>query len=362
MERNNQNHAQCNVEGHFVEQHELEHLFAQERILDLRYDYAFKAVFTKDTEKSRLALSDLISSLIGRSIVVDTIIANEPAPEYKGQKKIRYDIACRGKNGELVNVEMSFHPIDDELYRLEYYASRQFVGQDIGGIDKEYSDLKETYQIAILAQRIFFPDKNLTHTFQFNDLQTQVSLNGKVRIITLELEKASAFIDKPFKEMSNAEAWAAFFQYLTNEAKREKIKEIINNEEGIAMAVKTMGTFSQKEIDYIRETAEIKARLDWNSYINDAKRKGLKEGREEGLKEGREEGLKEGREEGLEEGREEGRKKGREEGREEGRQEGFEKGKEQEKFIIAKNLLAEGSTLEFVQKITGLSPETIANL
>jgi len=278
-----------NVERHFVEQHELEHLFAQERILDLRYDMVFKAVFTKDTEIARLALSDLISSLIGRVVLVDTIIANEPASEYSGQKKVRFDIACRSKNGELVNVEMSFHPIDDELYRLEYFASRQFVGQDIAGIDKEYSDLKETYQIAILAQRIFFPDKNLTHTFQFNDLQTQVSLGGKMRIITLELEKASAFIDKSVKEMSDAEAWAAFFQYLTNEAKREKIKEIINSEEGIAMAVKTMGTFSQKEIDYIRETAEIKARLDWNSYIKDAKNKGRKEGLEEGHEEGRQE-------------------------------------------------------------------------
>jgi len=315
-------------------QHEWEPLFSKERILDLRYDMAFKAVFTRDSEKSRLALSDLISSLIGRTVLVDTITANEPASAYKGQKKIRYDIACRSKNGELINVEMSFNPINDELYRLEYYASRQFVGQDIEGDDKEYSDLKESYQIAILAQRMFFPDKNLTHTFQFNDLQTQVSLNGKMRIITLELEKAAVFIDKPIEEMIEAEAWAAFFQYLTDETKREKIKEIINNEEGIAMAVKILGTFSQKEIDYIRETAEIKARLDWNSYIKDAKQEGMKKG--------------------LEEGRNEGRIEGRNEGRIEGRNE--------EKMIIAKNLLAEGSTPEFVNRITGLSLEEIEKL
>jgi len=45
----------------------------------------------------------------------------------------------------------------------------------------------------------------------------------------------------------------------------------------------------------------------------------------------------------------------RREAREEGREEGIEKGK----LIIAKNLLAEGSTPEFVQRITGLSLEEI---
>jgi len=62
------------------------------------------------------------------------------------------------------------------------------------------------------------------------------------------------------------------------------------------------------------------------------------------------------------EGREEGREEGLEQGREEGREEGEEIGMEKEKQIIAKNLLAEGSTPEFVHRITGLSPEQIAAL
>jgi predicted transposase/invertase (TIGR01784 family) len=40
----------------------------------------------------------------------------------------------------------------------------------------------------------------------------------------------------------------------------------------------------------------------------------------------------------------------------------YEEGREEEKLEIARNLLAEGSTLEFVQKITGLDIETIENL
>jgi len=44
------------------------------------------------------------------------------------------------------------------------------------------------------------------------------------------------------------------------------------------------------------------------------------------------------------------------------RREAREEGMEQEKLIIAKNLLAEGSTPEFVHKITGLPPEEIETL
>ena len=62
--------------------------------------------------------------------------------------------------------------------------------------------------------------------------------------------------------------------------------------------------------------------------------------------------------EGREEGREEGMVKGREEGWENGRREG----RAGEKLEIARNALAEGAAPEFIQKITGLDPETIEKL
>jgi predicted transposase/invertase (TIGR01784 family) len=247
------------------------------RILDIRNDPVFKAVFTRDTPMSRTALSALISALIEQTVAVETIVANEPATGFLGQKKIRYDISCMSKKREPINVEMSFHPIDDELNRIEYFASRLFVGQDIEGIEKTYSDLKETYQISILAQKSFFTDKYLTHTFQFYDPQANVSLDGKIRIITLELDKADAFIGKPVEEMTNTELWAAYFQYLTDETKREKIKEIINHEEGIAMATNTLRQVSAEYEAYCLQTSLMKGELDWRSGMRDAKLEGRNE-------------------------------------------------------------------------------------
>jgi len=52
----------------------------------------------------------------------------------------------------------------------------------------------------------------------------------------------------------------------------------------------------------------------------------------------------------------------REEALEDGREEGEEIGMEKEKLIIAKNLLSEGSTPEFVHRITGLTLDKIEEI
>jgi len=263
--------------------------FGDRAILDIRYDPVFKAVFTKETAESRLALSDLISALIGRTVTVETIIANEPAIDDLRQRYLRFDVACKTGKGEPVNVEMSFNPDVSEPVRLEYHAARLFVGQDIHGKDKNYDDLKETYQIAILAKGRFFPDENFAHNFLYYDPDNHVSLGGRTRIITVELVKTGPVVDKPIEEMTIAERWAVFFQYLTDEEKRGKIIEIINREEGIAMAVETLANITQDEIEYARMSTLIKSQLDYQSGMVSARRKGLAEGRNEGLIEGRNE-------------------------------------------------------------------------
>jgi len=255
-----------------------------DRILDIRYDPVFKAVFTRDTSKSRGALSKLISALIGRTVAVETIIANEPPIDDLRQRYLRFDVACKTEKGELVNVEMSFNPNVSEPVRLEYYVSRLFVGQDIHGIDKNYDDLKETYQIAILANEKFFDDENFVHNFSYCDLDNRISLGGRTKIITIELVKTEPVAGKPVEEMTNAELWAVFFQYLTDEEKRDKIIEIINQEEGIAMAVDTLINITKDDIEFARMTTLIKSELDWQSGIVDAERKGRNEEKLENAK------------------------------------------------------------------------------
>jgi predicted transposase/invertase (TIGR01784 family) len=289
-----------------------------ERILDIRFDPVFKAVFTRDTAQSRGALSDLISALIGRKVMAEVITANEPAIDDIRQRYLRFDATCKTAQGELINVEMSFNPKPIEPVRLEYYAARLFTGQDIHGKDKKYDSLKETCQIAILAKEKFFPDENFKHAFLYYDPDTRTALGGKTRIITVELAKTKPIADKPVETMTNAELWAVFFEYLTDSEKRAKILQIINHEEGIAMALETLVTITQDEREYAFQTSLLKGELDWQNDMAYARESGLEEGRAEGRNEA--------------------------------------------SFDIAKRMKSRGLSFAEIAEDTGLSPETIAAL
>ncbi|MDR0302310.1 MAG: Rpn family recombination-promoting nuclease/putative transposase [Treponema sp.] len=232
MQTNFQNSAQCGQKP-FV--------FRDDKpILDIRYDNVFKAVFTRDNAESKGALSSLISALIEKQVSVETIQANEPPVDGIGQRNIRFDISCKTQSGELVNIEMSLYPKADELERIEYY-----------------------------------------------DPINRVSLNGKTRIIIMELVKAAKVIEKSADEMSGAEAWAAFFEYLTDKGKSEKITEIVNHEGGIAMAASALFNITDDEREYARVTSELKYELDHQSDMVHAKRQGIQQGLQQGVHQGR---------------------------------------------------------------------------
>jgi predicted transposase/invertase (TIGR01784 family) len=260
-------------------------------LIDIRRDNVFKAVFTKNIPASKRALADLVSSLIGRKLGVVTITANEAPIDNLRDRQIRFDINCKAENGEPVNVEMSLNPESFELVRLEFHVGKLFTGQDIRGKDKTYDDLKQAYQITILANERFFGDDIPLHAFEYYDPEHKVSLNGRSRIITMELSKLDKVAEKPIKDMSAPELWGVFFRYLQDRSKRGIINEIIACEEGIAMASEVLITISKDEAERAWLRSEEKYALDTQSRLVHAKRKALAEGRAEGIEQGIKEGI-----------------------------------------------------------------------
>jgi len=258
-------------------------------LIDIRYDNVFKAVFTRNTPESQGALSKLVSTLIKRDVSIIAITANEPPIENLQDRQIRFDINCKAENGELINVEMCLNPNPYEPVKLEFYASKLFIGQDIKGKDKNFNDLKESYQIAILAKKRFFNDDVIFHTFEYYDPEHKISLNGKSRIITIELSKLDRIIEKPVKDMSPAEQWAVFFQYLTDKAKREKINQIIECQEGIAMASEVLVTFTKDEIEYYHQISKEKYELDVQSMKTYERKQVMQKGIQQGMQKERQE-------------------------------------------------------------------------
>jgi predicted transposase/invertase (TIGR01784 family) len=257
-----------------------------EDIIDICMDNVFKAVFTKDNQASRAALTRLVSAVVGRELSILTIIANEPPPESLRDRQIRFDISCKAADGELVNVEMSMEPDPFEPVRLEFHAAKLFTGQDIRGAKKTYNDLNCAYQIAILVSLKFFPDGDFFHSFEYYDPEHRVSLNGRTRILTLELSKVETVAQKPAGEMSSPERWAVFFKYLKDTGMRAKINEILELEEGIAMASEVLLEISRDEAERARLNSEYKYQLDMQSKLVHAEREGEKKGRQEGRQEG----------------------------------------------------------------------------
>jgi hypothetical protein len=256
-------------------------------LIDICMDNVFKAVFTRNTPESQGALSNLLSALIGREVAVTNIIVNEPPIDNIRDRQIRFDINCRVEDGELIEVEMSLNPDIFEPIRLEFLMGKLFTGQDIRGKDsdgfeKSFDDLKRAYQIAFLVKSRFFSDEVFFHIFEYYDPEHKMSLNGRTRIIILELSKLDKVLEKPIGRMTAPEHWAVFFRYLTDKSKRKTINEILEQEEGITMASEVLMTISKDEIERHRLMDEYMGQLDAQSKIGQARREERKKGREEG--------------------------------------------------------------------------------
>ncbi len=235
----------------------------------------------KETPESRGALEYLLSAILKRELAVLSTIANEPPIDNVNERQIRYDITCKFDGGELCNIEMTLNPDSYEPVRLEYYASKLFIGQDIRGKDKSYNDLKHSYQIALLVNSPIYKDDALVHHFKHYDEEHGISLNGRSHIITVELAKLEQIAKKPAAEMTALERWAVFFRYTTDKGRRELVNEIIKIEEGIAMAGQVLLNISKDERERARLTSEYKFAVDLQSKMVDARREGQRDGKYE---------------------------------------------------------------------------------
>ena len=248
----------------------------EDDIINPCWDNVFKAIFTKDTPESRGALEFLLSAILGRILSVVLITANEPPVDSLNERQIRYDISCKFDDGDLCNIEMTLSPDSFEPVRLEYYSSKLFTTQDIRGKDKSYNDLKHSYQIALLVNDPMYKDDVFVHHFKHYDEVNGVSLGGRSHIIVIELAKLEQIAQKPVAEMTTLERWAVFFRYTPDKDKRELVNEIIEIEEGIAMAGQVLLHISKDERERARLTSEYKFSVDLQSKEVEAKRAGIK--------------------------------------------------------------------------------------
>jgi predicted transposase/invertase (TIGR01784 family) len=231
-----------------------------ETLLDLRVDPVFKAIFTKDTPASRGALKSLVSAYVHQELDILTVIANEPPVLNKDDRQIRYDIACVFNNGEKADVEMTLYPGKFEALRMEYYLARLHCSQELKG-DPDYAGVKRSYQISFLGENMF-KDKDILHNFEYYDQEHDITLDGRTKLVVVELEKVERLSEEPLERLSVEERWALFFQSVSDPEKLGLVNRLLESEEGIAMAGETMIEITPEEKAYFLQMSRDKYQFD----------------------------------------------------------------------------------------------------
>ncbi|MDR2048984.1 MAG: PD-(D/E)XK nuclease family transposase [Treponema sp.] len=231
-----------------------------ETLLDPREDPVFKAIFTRDTPASRGALRSLVSAYLGQELDILTVIANEPPVHSKDDRQIRYDIACVFNNGEKADVEMTLFPGKFEVRRMEYYLARLHCSQDLKG-DPDYAGVKRSYQISFFGDNLF-KDTVILHGFEYYDRENDISLDGRTKLVVVELRKVERLSGEPLERLSVKERWALFFQTVSNPGKLGLVNRLLETEEGIAMAGQTMIEITPEEKAYFLQMSRDKYKFD----------------------------------------------------------------------------------------------------
>ena len=277
-------------------------------LLNPIHDYVFKRLFTADEKRSKLALMDLLNSILeleSENPIEDLTVVNPEIPvDTLESKKSRFDIRVKFKNGEQAIVEMQLSDKGDFKKRSQYIISKAYSSQEIAG--RNYKALKKCYLICITNFAVLKSKTEFVNDYRYRDREGN-DLTADETIIFLELPKIEKIINKPIEKMTNLEMWTLFFRYVTDESKREILNSIISRKDGINMAAMILYEISGDEQERIRYENALIAELDHNSDIYAAE----------------------------------------------------ERGEYNKSFQIAKNALLKGSTIEFVSEITGLAIEEI---
>ena len=192
-------------------------------LLDPRFDYVFKRIFTAQEKESKIALIDFLNSVLTgkKHTIVDLTVLNTEVPvETYKRKKSRFDIRVVFDNDEFALVEMEFNPKDDFAKRSLHNISRMYSSQSINRLD--YRSLKRCYMVGVMGYNILDDSFDYLNTFSFRDEQGR-EFSDDMQVTYIELEKIAYLLEKSEKtpdELTNAECWALFLRYASYNDKR----------------------------------------------------------------------------------------------------------------------------------------------
>ncbi len=224
-------------------------------------DRVFKLILT--SPESKTGLINLISSIIGRTVVDVVLLPNELAPGDTEEKAERFDVNCKIDDGSQINLEMqASHMVEDldgQHKNLKgksiYYLTDLHSSQPAKGM-RRYDRLSRSYQITFCSYTVFPNMQDYVNSFSLRHDTTGELLSNAISLTFVELSKLGEVVKKPISDMSVLDKWSVFFQYAPDLEHRDVVNRVIESEEVLQVAGNLLMSISQNE----RERAIFRSR------------------------------------------------------------------------------------------------------
>ena len=303
--------------GEFI----MEHLI-EERYISLLTDFGFKRIFGSKPNKDLLI--NFLNSLFKKEQVITDVkyLNSEHVGDVYTDRKAIFDVYCENEKGEKFIVEMQNAYQKYFKDRSLYYATFPIKEQAPKSSDWDFN-LSHVYVVALLnfdMKEDSFDTKSISHDIGLLDKKTKKVFNDKLTFKYVEIAK----FDKPLSKLrTHYDKWLFALKYLPKLAERpkelrDKIFDKLFKEAEIAK-------FTKKELREYEDS--LKAYRDIKNSLDTALQQGFEKGHEKGKEEGLAEGLAEGR--------------------------------DKRSIEIAREMLAEGESIEKIMRYTGLTEAQI---
>ncbi|MBQ3691650.1 MAG: Rpn family recombination-promoting nuclease/putative transposase [Bacteroidales bacterium] len=307
-----------------------------ERFINFYTDFAFKKFFGTPANKEFLiSFLNALLKLEGDEEIKDIKHLNtEKLPIVEADRKAIYDVYCENNKGEKFIVEMQKASQINFIDRSIYYASFPIQEQGEKGYIREMDDKKvywkyELRKVYVIGVLNFVIDDNPDHTevvthakIRYDEYDKEL-YSDKLEFINIEMPK----FQKSEDELENMlDKWFFAMKNLYHLADRPKaLREAIFKR---LFNLAEISKYKPNELLAYRDSLK-----DYRDYYNTIDFAEIK-----------------------------GRKEGREEGRAEGLVEGITKGAQSKAYEIARQMLADGISIDMIAKYTKLSQEEIKKI
>ena len=258
----------------------------KDKVLSLKNDYLFKAVYGSDDENSKSILIALLNKILNRSNnpITDIEYTNPfQAKFYLDDKETILDIKATTNTMEIIDIEMQIVWQDDMPERLVYYHGGLIRSALKKG--EPYKNIKPTITICI-TNSVAFPDtENYISEFYVQEENKHFKLTNVTKICCIELPKVNPK-KKPLDELTPLEVCLEYLR-CADEHKSEYVAELIRRGgKELEMAQEKLTKFTQDEI--MREQALAREKyqhdmLSWKYALEEAA-ENLKKTQQEMLK------------------------------------------------------------------------------